>query len=366
MGDDDNLRELWSEDELDTALSRLNSTVRTDAHALARARAELMAAAGGPEQGEKMTTTKKRRWVRWTVPAAAVAAVVAGLLVAQTVSFNGKPPAASAAAAELNAAADRVGATDPPVGPGQYRYVVTHAWYMSGMRMTDGSDYFAYLAESVKETWIPADYRQEWLLRSRDTGNRHWIVGTREQALAAGYPVDEQLIPDREERAPCGDYGAASEGRQPCSREGAWQIPTPEFLAGLPKDPRQLYERLLADTAGRGKGPDEVVLVYVGDVLRSGTVPADIRANLYRALAMVPSLKITDRAANLDGKIGVAYSVGEGEGRKEIIIDPATGHFIGERETAGTDMDKVHPGTVISFTSVQTTIVNQLGTTPTK
>lgn len=366
MGDHDNLRELWSEDELDTALSRLNSAVRTDAHALARARAELMAAAGGPEQGSTMSTETsrpKRRWVRWAAPAAAVAAVVAGLLVAQTVSFNGNPPGASAAAAELNAAADRVGASDPPVGPGQYRYVGTRAWWMS-MGEPDGKR-MAYLEENLIETWAPAQYDQEWMQRRGTTGNRKFLLGTEEQAKASGM-LDSRGAVEGEKRARCGDFYASDEGREPCAREGNWQIPTPDFLAGLPKDAKQLHDRLRADTAGRGQGPDEEMLVYVADVLRAGTVPADVRANLYRVLAMVPGVKVTDRAANLDGKVGVAFGVGEGKSRKEIIIDVATGQFIGERETAGDDIDGIEPGTVISFTSVETAVVDKIGVAPAK
>lgn len=366
MGDHDNLRELWSEDELDTALSRLNSAVRTDAHALARARAELMAAAGGPEQGSTMSTETsrpKRRWVRWAAPAAAVAAVVAGLLVAQTVSFNGNPPGASAAAAELNTAADRVGASDPPVGPGQYRYVGTRAWWM-GMGAPNGK-MLAVLEENLIEQWAPAEFDQEWMQRRQTTGNRKLLLGTEEELKASGM-LDGRGHVEGEKRARCGDFYAADEGREPCTREGAWQVPTPAFLASLPKDPRQLYDRLRADTAGRGPGPDEEMLVYVADVLRSGTVPADVRANLYRVLAMVPSIEITDRAANLDGKVGVAFGIGDEEDRKEIIIDVATGQFIGERETAGDDIDGIEPGTVISFTSVETAVVDKIGVAPAK
>ncbi|MBC6446926.1 CU044_5270 family protein [Actinokineospora xionganensis] len=365
MGDHDNLRELWSEDELDTALSRLNSAVRTDAHALARARAELMAAAGGPEQGSTMSTQTsrpKRRWVRWAAPAAAVAAVVAGLLVAQTVSFNGNPPGAVAAAAELNAAADRVGASDPPVGPGQYRYVGTHAWWM-GMGAPEGK-MLAVLEENLIEQWAPAEFDQEWMQRRQVTGNHKVLVGTEEEVKASGM-LGGRRPGQGEKRARCGDFYAADEGREPCTREGAWQVPTPAFLASLPKDPRQLYDRLRADTEGRGPGPDEEMLVYVADVLRSGTVPAEIRANLYRVLAMVPSIEITDRAANLAGKVGVAFGIGDEEDRMEIIIDVATGQFIGERKTAGDDIDGIEPGTVISFTSVETAVVDKIGTPPT-
>jgi hypothetical protein len=45
----DNVQNLWSEDDLDTALATLRSDVDTDRRALARARADLLTAAGAAE-----------------------------------------------------------------------------------------------------------------------------------------------------------------------------------------------------------------------------------------------------------------------------------------------------------------------------
>lgn len=87
-------------------------------------------------------------------------------------------------------------------------------------------------------------------------------------------------------RARCGAfYGEASDGdaapiptprpakgnsTKACTREGTWGDPTERFLAGLPRDPDALFDRLREDTRGRGQHPDGEVLVYVADVLRSG------------------------------------------------------------------------------------------------
>lgn len=278
--------------------------------------------------------------------------LIAGLLVIQTVPFGRTAAPASAAAAELNLVADRVNASDPPLHPGQFRYVVTHAWSLGTSMFTDKSGNstgptLSLLVEDVRETWVPADPKQGCLIRDGTTGKYKWVNGSDEAARANGMELPTARTEERWER--CLDH------------LGAWQVPTPEWLATLPRDPHQLYDLLRAATANRGNDPDLEMLVYVADALRGGLVPADLRAALYRALALVPALEITDRSANLDGRVGVGYGVSRAGFRQEMIIDPDTGQFIGERETTTRDMDDLKAGTVRSYTSVTTSVVDKAG-----
>jgi hypothetical protein len=354
----DNVHQVWSDDELDRALSALHSDVRTDERAMHAARAELLSTAG--IQPSTVDILRSRGWLRWAVAAAAVVALAAGLLVIQTVRFGDRTPTASAAAALLNSAADKINASDPALGPTQFRYVGTHAWWMS---TTVHRQTFSYLAENLLETWVPADQTKEWLWRRDVTGKRKWVQGTEEQARAAGIPVDETGWPEGEWRAPCGDFFATDEGKQPCTEPGSWSRPTPDFLAGLPRDPDQLFNRLKTDAPGNKRG-DAEILVTAADALRSGLIPADLRAALYRALGKLPNLEITEQVANLDGRRGTAYGLSNGSIRQEIIVDPTTGEFIGERETAARDLDSMPAGTVMTYTSVTTAVVDTMGTRP--
>lgn len=355
----ENVHQVWSDDELDRALAELHSGMTTDPKTLDAARAELLSAAGA--RPSTVDTPRPRKWLRLGVAAAVVAAVVAGLLVVQTVRFGDRPPAASAAAAQLNSAADKVHASDPALGPTQFRYIGTHAWWMATTSVNQQT--FSYLAENLLETWVPADQRKDWLWRRDVTGQRKWLQGTEDQARAAGYPIDEAGWPEGEWRAPCGDFFAKDEGKQPCAEPGHWSHPTPEFLAGLPRDPDQLFKRLKTDAPANERG-DAEVLVYAADALRSGLIPADLRAALYRALGHLPALEITEQVANLDGRKGTAYGISDGNLRQEIIVDPATGEFIGERETAARDLDGLPAGVVMTYTSVTTAIVDTMGTRP--
>jgi hypothetical protein len=346
---------MWSDDELDTALRTLRSDVDTDDRLLARARTELLVGAGAADTVEhRETAPAKRHWPRWAAAAAAVAVVVAGIFaVATGRSTDNRPVAHPAAVKELNLAADRIGASDEPLGPGQYRYVATHAWWSVTSVLSQQTS-ITYLQEYLIETWVPADERQEWMSRQTTTGRYKWVEGSDAEAKANNVPLPV-AGQDEGTRAPCGDFDAVHEGREPCTREGSWQLPDRKFMASLPRDATALFDRLRKDTAGRGPGPDLEMLVYAADMLRSGLVPADLRAALYRTLAMVPGLEVTEKVANLDGREGTALGIAADGERQDVIIDPATGQFIGEREVVA------NTGTVTASTSVTMKVVDRLG-----
>jgi hypothetical protein len=351
---DENVHHMWSEAELDQALATLNADVPPGAPALSIIRAELMLAATAAEPAE--TGKPKRHWGRWVAAGVTVAALVATALVVQTV---GDKPVSSAAAQVLNSAADKIGASDPVVKPGQYLYIESDSWNTSTIALPEKS--LTYLRETLAQQWVPADRTQEWLLRSAGTGVRKWIVGSEADLAALGNPEDEGREP--EVRAKCGDY-YLNPGEQPCQRPGSWQQPTAEFLNSLPTDPKQLYDRLRKDTEGRGQDPDLEMVVYVADAIRTGLVPAKVRANLYRALALVPALEISEQNANLAGRTGIALGVNRAGTKQEMIIDSATGQFIGERQTATAAFGDVPAGTVTGFSSVNVDVSDKIGDKP--
>jgi hypothetical protein len=363
----DNVRAMWSEDELDEALAALHSPDAPDERALGRAKAELLAAAGArtPAPSAPPAAHPRRRRGWWAAAIGTVVAVVAGVLVVQTVQFEDSMPSA-AAAEKLNSAADKITSVDEPLGPGQYRYIATHAWWMATIANKPPKRSYSYLAENLLETWVPADQKQEWLWRRDVTGARKWVSGTEAQARADGYPIDEAGWPEGEWRAPCGDWFAEEEGREPCSQPGSWGLPDAEFLAALPRDPDRLYDRLRADTSGKGSDPDLEMVVCVADLLRTALAPADLRASLYRVLAKVPGMQITEQVANLDGQRGTAFGVSAKGMRHDVIIDPATGQFIGERQVTEEGFEGVPAGTVTEYTSVSTAVVSGMGVTPPK
>nr|WP_042185142.1 CU044_5270 family protein [Kibdelosporangium sp. MJ126-NF4]CEL16551.1 putative RNA polymerase sigma (70) factor [Kibdelosporangium sp. MJ126-NF4]CTQ90504.1 putative RNA polymerase sigma (70) factor [Kibdelosporangium sp. MJ126-NF4] len=333
--------------------------VELDEQVLSNARAELMVAVAAAT-----TVTARppqRHWGRWVAAAAVVAAIVSGVLIVRT--FTDTPVAASAAGEVLVKAADQITNVDPVLKPGQFLYSRQIGWHTTGAHSSSGKSY-SYLAETTTEIWTPADVKQEWLGRFTTTGQRKWVDGTEAEARANGVDIDHPLtIPDGEVRAPCGDFTAVMEKRKPCENFGGWVGgTTPEFFAKLPTDPRELYDLMRKETAGKGPHPDVEMLVYAQNVLGNAHAPAKARAVFYRALALMPSLRITDKVSVLDDQVGIALGV-EGNDkeynkpvRKEFVVDSATGRYIGSRDW--------YDGQLTSTNSMRTAVVDGMGKQP--
>jgi hypothetical protein len=349
-------------DDLDL-LSRMRADLPApDPLVLRRVRRQLLARAAGPP----VTAVRSRRR-RLAVAAGLAALLAGGLVAADALTSNGRPVTGAAAdAAELlRLAADRtVAVPDPRPGPGQYRYVVTHAWYgteIVGVPGDRGRNVF-FLTEQRYEVWIPTEESRTW----------YWRY-TRPLAAKFFSPADERLVrralPDelrlgvelytgtggvqtREVTPGVGDQVHIPGNQVP---QAGWETPSSAWLATLPRDPAALLARIYHDTAGAGPDRDTEAFVTIGDVLRSGLVPADLRAALYRAAAWIPGVRLVDRTANLDGRPGVAVGRGNpGGARDEIIFDREAGQFIGERSVSNT-------GAVVSSTAVTVTVAAHPG-----
>lgn len=87
-------------------------------------------------------------------------------------------------------------------------------------------------------------------------------------------------------------------------------------------------------------------------------VPADLRAALYKAAALIPGVTVTDEQATLDGRKGIAIGRVEtaSHRRQDIIIDPKTGLLIGEREVLTAPEGSMPAGTATTWTAIETTI----------
>ncbi|MFD4669419.1 CU044_5270 family protein [Lentzea sp. NPDC058450] len=300
---------------------------------------------------------KPKRVGRWIAAAAAVTVLTGTGLAASTVDLTGTGsgggPTASAAEQLIKAAdlADRV--TDQPIAPGQYRYVRSR---YEGIMVTLGSGEASY-SDFVQEQWIPADRRDEWMLRNKINSVK-WLEGHEGQ----GKPDAATAFKDGQEfRGKCGNYSYYAEGQPDRCTNGTFANPTPEFVAALPKDPALLLAKLKEE----GHAGDSGALMQAGEALNSGQYSAEVRATIFRALALLPGLVVTDGKANLDGKQGVALGMKYFDDFEEIIVDPANGDYIGRRETVAEDQpaDKggLKKGTVRSSSAVTTRIVDAQG-----
>ncbi len=92
-------------------------------------------------------------------------------------------------------------------------------------------------------------------------------------------------------------------------------------VRALPTDPRALYRRLF----GSGTAYNAVDDVRQLD---SNPLGPSLRSALYRALAMVPGVRLVGEVRTLTGRLGEAIGA-DGE---QLIIDPRTGLMLGWRE----------------------------------
>jgi hypothetical protein len=360
--------------ELDDALDRLHHDTRTADVPLDAVRARVLAAAANPG-----AAPERARRVRWFAPVAvaAAAALIAGVVAVHNGAGRQQPqvaigsPAAPTSVEPLSAqeyltqAADAITATDQPLEPGQYRYVAVHEWRSHHVMTTLPHEPivgYAYLVESRDETWIPQDVTQEWMNRRTPLEGAKWLGGTMPQSEAPLPEPDE--IEKGERRGRCGDFFSGTLPPLGCGDPDDWH--NPEYYARLPRDPQALLQWLRDHTADiRGVGVANLPFAFAVRLLRTGLAPADLRASLYRALALIDGVTVTDGKANLNGRVGVAIALDDLYDRIELIVDPTTGDVIGERIVAGPQpyMPYITPGTTTAYTAVTTKVVDGIGET---
>lgn len=327
---------------------------------LARGRQNLMARIGGgttagPTAGKKGRRTLLRRGL---LVSAAAAVLVGAIVVADVVAFGGKQPGATAEAAEVldNAAAATIKTSDPVVGPGQYLKIETTSVNFGGAQATDGSQ-ISWLDRTGGQVYVPADRKGEWVWNREDRIPLE-SSSAAAKAAAAEMRKADQGRPEGQSpmvgilRAP----GGAFYGNEPTVIAG-----TPLIQANsLPRDPQALLDLIHERTKGAGKSPESEAFVTIADSLRTGVVPADLRAALYKAAALIPGVTVGDRQATVDGRTGIAIGIPSPDGvaRTDIIIDPTSGLVIGEQDVLLKDHLGSPAGTVSTWTSVKTSVVD--------
>ena len=306
------------------------------------AMAQLRAANPVPVSGGSMSSSPPpaRRRAGVLVGATAGVAVVAlgfGLL---PLSHGGATPAAAAALDEAATAAD-ITAQDEAARPDQYWRIETVGTYLVGSMGADGpDDVSSWLAKGIRTEYVAVDgTRPTWFDQSPST-------------------ITEVLVGDASPGDASGQGETWTTDLAPNDAVGSWQMPNAAWLAELPRDTDALRDRLYGDTDGHGRSRDGEVLVYVADLLRSGVVPADLRAALFRVLETVPGVDIVRR--HEDGLISIGrLETVDGE-RQEIVIDPATGAYVGERTIQTEHLDGIPAGAVTTDATVTTTVVDKV------
>jgi hypothetical protein len=273
-----------------------------------------------------------------------VAAPIATALIVSAVVLAPDPSRAEAAEVLRDAADRAITVSDPFVGPGQYLKITTEAAYLAYEVDADGN-YTAYLSPNVTEVFVPADDGVEWVQRvTAEPAERFYGAASR-AAAARDWASTLEAGLVQVTRDPAGDFVHAA--------ELGGDVPT----RALPDDPAEALAFL--HKLPYGDGTDIGALSYAAQLLRTGTLPAEDRSTLYRALALVPDIRITDHNATLDGRTGIAFSLESDTTTPEIIVDPTNGQFIGERSLTPAAQGAIPAHTAESYTAVTTTVVDE-------
>jgi len=131
-------------------------------------------------------------------------------------------------------------------------------------------------------------------------------------------------------------------------------------IGDLPRDPDALVHRIEEAPRPAGESDELHVFDTISGLLRTGLVPSDLRAAMYRALATLPDVVVTEEQASLDGRTGTAIGLPHWSRTEQhdVIIDPTDGAYLGERSMQTRRIGSIPAGTVIDSVSVRATPVD--------
>jgi hypothetical protein len=286
-----------------------------------------LASAAATARAERAWRRPDRRRPGWapraTVAAGLVAAAAAAALMLPS-DRGGRlgTQEASAAGTLRLAAAAQAGGVTRPLKPGEYWYARRrNEWPIR-------SGGYTLIQPEVREDWVGTDGSRHWRTRPagppRFPGPRH-----RERWVAAGSP---SLLGPSDHR-----NGATS---HPPFFDGADHVSYAELLE-LPRERQALYRRLRATAVECecGNGVDEETFVIAGDLLRDNPLPADLRAAILRAAALIPGIELVDGARDVAGRRGVGVAFDGTGARSVLIFDPKTYELLGENDGGGGSAD---------------------------
>jgi hypothetical protein len=326
---EDNVRKIWSDAELDAALSDLHDDVDED-DGLAFARASLMAAAGtseAPPQPRRSGT-----W-RWIAVAAAVVTLVGGLAIVTSLRTSAPEPTQPAA---------MLPDVDRPLAPGEYHYTQKLSWLPE---LLEG---LPVKMQQRVELWIPADPTGVWHRRTGWTGAVSGLdAGTEKKVHVNLAPFDEHG-PDG--RFAGGQNLAGHTDPRWNTPFQNWLTPDAAFIASLTPDRGKLVKRLTFDTistsdSGKAHTATES-LIMARNALETGLLGKELRLALRDALSQVVGLVAKPGQSPGGGPATIVIAKDTGQ---RLFFDPATAQLLAwdtpTPPTAVTSTDRVSRST---------------------
>jgi hypothetical protein len=285
--------------------------------------------ASEPSGTRRARSAWRRPVLRAALAGGLAVVLTAGLFVATTVRLWGGSAAASAQAAVLLRHAAAAAAREPALVPRPDQFVYVRAVETAAqISSTDGGRTFrATTVTDVREIWQSADGTRNGLLKELPTAGS-WQV-TALPGCRNGVPA---VVP-----------GSVSPG-------GAC-VPDPGYRAGLPVTTPVMRAYLYAHSSGQNP-PDVQAFITAGDLIRESYVQPAALAALFRAVAEIPGVTVTRDAVNAAGERGIGVQQTFRGISEQLIFNPKTYAFIGEREVVVGSGTGLPIGTVMDSTAV--------------
>jgi len=291
-----------------------------------RARA---AAVGAPD--DRLAARRPAGWRRAGL-AGAVAALAVAIFVVATIAPAGGPTIHDAAAATLRATGRAAAAAQGPgtLRPGQYWYTLTEG--VSAVETDDGA---RSQSRARYEDWVTTDGSGR-IIRAQE-GSEPWETTVGPYTPPDDAAAAQAIGPDQGSGFVLG-HGLAG---------------TYDDLLALPTDPGALDAHIERSLRGYRDRPAHIArFVVVGDMLRQPLPPA-LRAALYEVAAGIPGVELVGETVDPFGRTATAVAMDDetGELRDELLFDPATGAYVGERRVLLREVDWIdaEPGETISY-----------------
>lgn len=336
----------------------MNTTLGPDTDLIKRMHARITertdpAAAPAVRRGRVLSP---RRPLVWGV---AAALAVTGTVVADVVFSPGQQGAEARAAQLLERAADiSIRTSDPVLAPGQFLKIDDAQTTYSGPP-ADSPQVGHWLATNRIITYVPADGGNSWMVVRTQLPPADIVGGTEAEADAA-----RQFASDTEADSPLHGVFTGTNGR------GDYYAPTGGDFSIYPRNVDLLYTYFDLTVQG-SSSHNQAIWVGVNDLLREATVPADLRAALYRVLARIPGVTVQENSVELGGRTGVAFTRVDPDSmvnqREELIVDTESGQVIGTRTVLlqPEEARNIPAGTVTYSNSIHTSVVDGLPDTST-
>lgn len=283
---------------------------------------------------------KRRARRSWRMPAIAVSlAVLAAAIIAITSGLQSGHVSPTAAQA-LDAVARRAVSTGAAVpGDDQFYFVSSQSTDLVGPAST----------AETGPTLLVTKRRSVWQSIDRSGQLQEEVIATLTVGGAGASPTPSPppvTTPAQHEPATIDPISHYDLGGIALSRQQ---------LIDFPTDPHAIVDRL-AGRRGHELTATELFDV-VADALRELPAPAELRAGLFRTLALVPGIASTPATADTLGRAGAAVTLTSAGIEHELMFNPDTSEILAERETVVDDVRaqlNVPNGTVIRDTTYLT------------